>query len=101
MFRNVFEGWHIVILVLVIVVVFGWKRLPDAARSLGRSARIFKAEVGEMKHDGRPSAASYDTVRSDVVTPQDTPVTPVAPTGPSSSTAADPLQQPQQTRPGA
>lgn len=72
-FRGLFEGWHIVILVLVIVVVFGWKRLPDASRSLGRSMRIFKAEVSEMKTDGKPagasSAASADTVRGDVVPP--------------------------------
>lgn len=83
--RNLFEGWHIVILVLVIVVVFGWKRLPDASRSLGRSMRIFKAEVSEMKTDGKPaSAASSDTVRGDVVTPvppvYDTGTAPAAPT---------------------
>ena len=51
MWRNLFEGWHLVILILVIVVVFGWKRLPDAARSLGRSARILKSEVDEMKSE--------------------------------------------------
>ncbi|MTB71490.1 twin-arginine translocase TatA/TatE family subunit [Arsenicicoccus sp. MKL-02] len=50
--RNLFEPWHLIILILVIVIVFGWKRLPDAARSLGRSMRIFKSEVSEMKHDG-------------------------------------------------
>jgi len=77
MLRNAFEGWHIVILALVIVVVFGWKRLPDAARSLGRSMRIFKAEVTEMKTDGKPtSAASAETVRGDVVPPPP-PVPPV------------------------
>lgn len=61
--RGLFEGWHLVVLIIVIVLVFGWKRLPDAARSLGRSMRIFKAEVEEMKGDPRPSAASQDTVR--------------------------------------
>ena len=68
--RGLFEGWHIVILVVVVVLVFGWKRLPDAARSLGRSMRIFKAEVGEMKNDAKPhqpSAASSDTVRGETV----------------------------------
>lgn len=61
--RGLFEGWHLVVLIIVIVLVFGWKRLPDAARSLGRSMRIFKAEVEEMKGDSKPSAASQDTVR--------------------------------------
>lgn len=57
------SGPELLILVLVIVVVFGWKKLPDAARSLGRSMRIFKAEVEEMKD--KPSAASRDTVRGE------------------------------------
>ncbi len=43
----------LVVLVLLIVVIFGAKRLPDAARSLGRSMRIFKSEVKEMKTDGK------------------------------------------------
>ncbi|GAA1786014.1 MAG: Sec-independent protein translocase subunit TatA [Actinobacteria bacterium] len=40
---------ELVIIAVVIILLFGWKRLPDAARSLGRSARVFKAEVNEMK----------------------------------------------------
>ncbi|MEP7034533.1 MAG: Sec-independent protein translocase subunit TatA [Dermatophilaceae bacterium] len=69
--KGLFEGWHIVVLLLVIVVLFGWKRLPDAARGLGRSMRIFKSEVEEMKKDGKapPSAASSDTVRGETVHP--------------------------------
>ncbi len=47
----------LVVLILLIVVVFGAKRLPDAARSLGRSMRIFKSEVKEMKDDGKSTAA--------------------------------------------
>ena len=39
------------ILVLVIVLLFGARKLPELARSLGRSMRIFKSEVDEMKHD--------------------------------------------------
>lgn len=64
MFRNIFEGWHIVILVILVIAIFGWKRLPDAARSLGRSARILKSEVGDMKNDGK-SDASGQTVRGE------------------------------------
>lgn len=47
----------LLILVLLIVVIFGAKRLPDAARSLGRSMRIFKSEVKEMKTDGKDERA--------------------------------------------
>lgn len=61
-----FQGWHLVILIILLVILFGWKRLPDAARSLGRSARILKSEVDEMKNDGK-SAASSETVRSETI----------------------------------
>ena len=68
MLRNLSPA-HILILVLVIVLLVGWKKLPDAARSLGRSMRIFKSEVEEMKKDGKttPSAASSDTVKGETV----------------------------------
>ena len=73
--KGLIEPWHIVILILVIGVLFGWKKLPDAARSLGRSMRIFKSEVEEMKKDGKPapSAASSDTVKGETVRPNDDP----------------------------
>ena len=43
--------WHIVILAVVLVLLFGAKRLPDAARSLGRSMRILKAESRGLHED--------------------------------------------------
>jgi len=67
--RGLFEGWHIIILLVLLVVLFGFRRLPDAARSLGRSMRIFKSEVNEMKNDGK-SAASQDTVKGEAVNPE-------------------------------
>ncbi|MEO7752106.1 MAG: Sec-independent protein translocase subunit TatA [Terracoccus sp.] len=46
-------GWpELSIIVIAFVLMFGWKKMPDMARSLGRSARIFKSEVDEMRHDG-------------------------------------------------
>jgi sec-independent protein translocase protein TatA len=66
MLRGAFEGWHIVIILALLIILFGFKRLPDAARSLGRSMRIFKSEVNEMKHDGK-SAASSDTVKGETI----------------------------------
>ena len=67
------KPYHILILVLVIVILFGWKKLPDVARSLGRSMRIFKSEVEEMRNDGKttPSAASSDTVQGETIQPKD------------------------------
>jgi sec-independent protein translocase protein TatA len=43
--------WHIAILVVVLILLFGAKRLPDAARSLGRSMRILKAETRGLAED--------------------------------------------------
>lgn len=68
--KGLFDGWHFVIIILLVVVVFGWKRLPDAARSLGRSARILKSEIGEMKDDDKKSPAAGTTVPGETVPPQ-------------------------------
>ena len=45
------EPSHILLLLIVVIVLFGAKRLPDSARSLGRSLRIFKSEMKDMKND--------------------------------------------------
>jgi sec-independent protein translocase protein TatA len=50
--------WHWAILAVVIILLFGAKRLPDAARSLGKSMRIFKSEVKEMQNDGKPEPST-------------------------------------------
>ncbi|NYG08505.1 sec-independent protein translocase protein TatA [Phycicoccus badiiscoriae] len=78
--RGLFEGWHIIVLLVLLVLLFGFKRLPDAARSIGRSMRIFKSEVQEMKTDGK-SAASSDTVKGEAIKDPERPVTP-EPTSP-------------------
>jgi sec-independent protein translocase protein TatA len=77
--RGLIEPWHILLLVVVVALLFGWKKLPDISRSVGRSMRIFKSEVTEMKNDGkepRASAAAKDTVSGDVVPPQQAPAAP-------------------------
>ncbi|MEU6572653.1 Sec-independent protein translocase subunit TatA [Streptomyces sp. NPDC046805] len=52
MFRDALEPWHLLILVTVVVLIFGSKKLPDAARALGKSMRILKSETKAMKDDG-------------------------------------------------
>ncbi|WP_279098850.1 Sec-independent protein translocase subunit TatA [Gordonia bronchialis] len=51
---NAVQPWHLVVLVIVLLVLFGSKKLPDAARGLGRSLRIFKSEIKEMQKDEEP-----------------------------------------------
>ncbi|MEU6346073.1 Sec-independent protein translocase subunit TatA [Streptomyces sp. NPDC046977] len=52
MFRNALEPWHLLILIAVLVLIFGSKKLPDAARALGKSMRILKSETKAMHDDG-------------------------------------------------
>lgn len=51
------KGWEWLIIVALILLLFGAKRLPDAARGLGRSLRIFKAETKGLAEDGSTSDA--------------------------------------------
>jgi sec-independent protein translocase protein TatA len=66
--------WHWAILAVVVILLFGAKRLPDAARSLGKSLRIFKSEVRELQNDGKeppvtPAPPTATTVQSERVDP--------------------------------
>ena len=60
---NLPGGWELVLVLLVVLVLFGSKRLPDSARALGRSMRILKAETKGLRTDddeaqpGLPAAA--------------------------------------------
>lgn len=57
---NLPSGWELVLVLLVLVVVFGSRRLPDSARSLGRSLRIFKAETRGLREDDEGAADRAD-----------------------------------------
>jgi sec-independent protein translocase protein TatA len=77
------------LIILAILLLFGYKKLPDASRSLGRSLRIFKGEMKGMKDDDSAvgglrtrDAAQTAPVRGEIVAPS-TPATstPAAPAG--------------------
>ena len=61
------QPWHWVIVIAVFVLLFGAKKLPDAARSLGQSMRIFKSEVKEMK-DKPEAEKPAEPVEGEIVT---------------------------------
>jgi len=79
---NGLQPWHLIILVLVVVLLFGAKRLPDAARSIGKSMKIFKAETKDLTGD--KSAAHEDA--EPVETKQ---IPPAAPTPSADQQVAD------------
>ena len=78
------QPWHWLIVIAVFVLLFGAKKLPDAARSLGKSMRIFKSEIKEMQSDGktddeaaRPAASPTPTpIASERVEPSPAPQQP-------------------------
>lgn len=51
------RGPELLVLVLIILLLFGAKRLPDVARGLGRSLRIFKAETKDLQGADAPEGA--------------------------------------------
>jgi sec-independent protein translocase protein TatA len=65
--RNLLDGPHLLIILLVILVLFGGKKLPEAARGLGRSMRIFKSEVKEMRDDDEQPPAARGPIEGRVV----------------------------------
>lgn len=60
------EGWHIVIIVVLAILLFGAPKLPGLARSVGQSLRIFKSEVRQLKEDDVPAT---DPVTGAVIPP--------------------------------
>ena len=59
MFSDLFDSpWKILIVAVVLIVLFGSKKLPHAARSLGQSMRILKKEVQGLHEDQAAEAAS-------------------------------------------
>jgi TatA/E family protein of Tat protein translocase len=54
------EPSHILLLVLVLVILFGAKRLPDSAKSVAKSLRIFKSEMKSDKEEGKGETKAID-----------------------------------------
>ncbi|MFJ8019083.1 Sec-independent protein translocase subunit TatA [Streptomyces sp. NPDC096311] len=60
MLRNGLEPWHLLIVAIVLIVLFGSKKLPDTARALGKSMRILKSETKAMKDENPESAVTAE-----------------------------------------
>lgn len=78
--------WHWLIIIAAFILLFGAKRLPDAARSVGRSLRILKSEVSAMHDDDQAKKTSTET---DMTAGQPTPTPQI--TGQAPLPAAAPL----------
>ena len=71
MFRQ-FGAQELLIILLIVVLLFGAKKLPDTARGLGRSLRIFKAETKGLTDDDSEESADKQATTPQVA-PQATP----------------------------
>ncbi|MDQ0727613.1 Sec-independent protein translocase subunit TatA [Microbacterium sp. W4I20] len=60
MFGNALSGWHLLILLAVVLLLFGAAKLPRLAQSVGQSMRVFKSEVKTMKEENEVSASPLD-----------------------------------------
>ncbi|MFG6401334.1 MULTISPECIES: twin-arginine translocase TatA/TatE family subunit [unclassified Microbacterium] len=50
-FGNAFSGWHLLLILAVVLLLFGAAKLPALAKSMGQSARVFRREIKDMKKD--------------------------------------------------
>jgi sec-independent protein translocase protein TatA len=70
MIGDLFDSpWKILIVAVIIIVLFGSRKLPDAARSLGKSMRILKTEVQGLHEDDEPAAQAAPVTPAPAVTP--------------------------------
>lgn len=90
---------EIIIIAVVVLILFGAKKLPDASRSLGRSMRIFKAETKGLRHEeGDDSSDSRDSRDSEKGTKSQNEQNPAGQSQPPHSATAEPLQLPSSSR---
>ncbi|MBW8763376.1 MAG: Sec-independent protein translocase subunit TatA [Microbacterium sp.] len=70
------QGWHLLIVLAVILLLFGAAKLPALAKSVGQSARVFKGEIKAMKEDDATTASSTAADPASVKDPGADPETP-------------------------
>ncbi len=80
MFSGGLSWWHWMIILAVFILLFGAKKLPEAARGVGRSLRILKSEVSAMHEDDEK--AKQTSGETDATASMATPAAQLAPPPP-------------------
>ena len=94
MFGDLFDSpWKILIVAVVIIVLFGSRKLPGAARSLGQSMRILKKEVQGLHEDDEPGAPTAQASTTSQAAPAAPAQLQAAATAPDAQSQIDALQQ--------
>ncbi|KRB37919.1 Sec-independent protein translocase subunit TatA [Microbacterium sp. Root180] len=78
------QGWHLLIILAVILLLFGAAKLPALAKSMGQSARVFKGEMKAMKDEDKPADGVAPSVAA--------PVEASTPSEPATGGASEPKQ---------
>ena len=65
MFDGGLKPWHVIIILVAFVVLFGAKKLPDSARSIGKSLRIFKEEIKDTSSEKDSKKSTNDSEGTD------------------------------------
>ncbi|MDF3144699.1 MULTISPECIES: Sec-independent protein translocase subunit TatA [unclassified Streptomyces] len=84
---------EIILILVVIILLFGAKKLPDMARSLGKSARILKSEAKAMKDEGKTTAPADPPNNTD----EQPPAQRIIQAAPGDATNARPVNEPTDT----
>lgn len=85
-FGNAFSGWHLLVIVFLVLLLFGAPKLPALAKSVGQSMKIFKSEIKTDKTDKTDKDAT-DFNAGDATVP---PVQPQATQAPADPTIVNP-----------
>lgn len=88
-------GWELLVIVGVLLLLFGAKKLPEMARSIGQSARVFKGEMKGLREDEDTAATAKQPADPPAPAANPAPLPPATP-----ATAEPAAEQQQQTRSG-
>jgi sec-independent protein translocase protein TatA len=92
MIGDLFDSpWKIAIIAILIIVLFGSRKLPGAARSLGQSMRILKKEISGLHEEDEPGAPGAPATAADATpaaAPAQLQAAPAAPGAPGAQAAA-------------
>ena len=58
------QAWHLVVLIVVVVLLFGANRLPELARAVGQSLKILKSEVKDLTEEDKPAAGPTQPIET-------------------------------------
>ncbi|MCK6094821.1 twin-arginine translocase TatA/TatE family subunit [Micrococcus sp. EYE_162] len=63
------QGWQLVIIILIALLLFAAPKLPTMARNLGQSMRIFSSEVKQMRTEGKEEEPNNGSTAADPTEP--------------------------------